>query len=85
MHPLDKGEVLDDAAYDQMVGNVVGHLLDGVTEPGSNAPSSTGAALTRSSATRSKVRPQRPVLAGGPILAPSPGPAPAGAGSPANT
>ena len=26
-------EVLDDAARDRLVDNVVGHLLDGVTEP----------------------------------------------------
>jgi catalase len=26
-------EVMDDAARDRLVGNIVGHLLDGVTEP----------------------------------------------------
>ena len=26
-------EVLDDAARERLVGNIVGHLLDGVTEP----------------------------------------------------
>jgi catalase len=26
-------EVLDDAARDRLVSNIVGHLLDGVTEP----------------------------------------------------
>ena len=47
-------EVLDDAARERLVDNVVGHLLNGVSEPVLvSAPSSTGATSTRASATRS--------------------------------
>ncbi|MGH3200276.1 MAG: catalase-related domain-containing protein, partial [Streptosporangiaceae bacterium] len=43
--------VLDDAARERLVGNVVGHLLGGVT---CSAPSNTGTTWTRTSATRSR-------------------------------
>ena len=46
-------EVLDDAARDRLVDNVVGHLSDGVSEPVLSGRSSTGATSTSPSATAS--------------------------------
>ena len=45
-------DVMDDDERDRLVGNLVGHLLNGVSEPCWLARSSTGATSTRTSATR---------------------------------
>jgi catalase len=52
--PARWSEVFDDAQRDRLVSNIVGHLLDGVTEPVLNGRSSTGGTSTRISATGSK-------------------------------
>ena len=43
-------EVIDDAERERLVDNVVGHLLNGVSEPSCNAHSNTGATSTPTSA-----------------------------------
>ena len=47
-------EVLDDAARDRLVANIVGHLLDGVTEPVLERAFEYWRRSTRSSATGSR-------------------------------
>ena len=46
-------KVMDNAARDRLVSNVVGHLKDGVNEPVLGARSSIGGTSTRQSATAS--------------------------------